>query len=231
MQPYYDADGITIYHADCREALPRLDVAGAAIVTDPPYGTGGWRRDASGAGRNPSGSLVIEEWDDGAVDWLGLLPVRACVSFWPAGGAMSLLNAAHAIGYTKHRALYMRKRDPKPTLGGRTRWSVEPIWVLSGDGFVLHGGDDVIEASTPRKGRDADATGHPYEKPIEVMLWLVAKLPPDLVIVDPFLGSGTTAVACKRLGRRCIGIEQRADYCEIAARRLSQGVMRFDDAA
>lgn len=231
MIPYYDHAGITIYNGDCKEVLPTLPAGRYAFATDPPYGTGGWRRTEAGAGRNPSGSLVVEKWDDGAVDWLGLLPVEVCASFWPPARTMHLLSKAHGLGYEKHRALYMRKRDPKPMPGGRTRWSVEPIWVLSRDGFVLTGGDDVIEVSTPRMGRDADATGHPYEKPLEALTWLLAKLPADLTIVDPFLGSGTTAVACKQLGRRCVGVEMSAAYCAIAARRLSQEVLDLGEAA
>jgi site-specific DNA-methyltransferase (adenine-specific) len=221
VKPYYNHEGITIYHGDCREVLPILQAD--IIVTDPPYGTGGWRRTTSGAGSNPSGALVQEAWDDGAVDWIGVVDAPV-LTFWPPAKTSALLNAANAAGLTKHRALYMRKRDPKPMPGGRTRWSVEPIWALSRDGFLLYGGDDVIEVSTPRLGRDADATGHPYEKPIEALLWLIGKTS-AATICDPFMGSGTTLRAAKNLGRRAIGIELEERYCEIAARRLGQEVL------
>jgi site-specific DNA-methyltransferase (adenine-specific) len=210
-----------LHHGDCLDILPTLPSDRYAIVTDPPYGTGGWRRTASGAGSNPSGSLVIEAWDDGAVEWIGVLPAVVIASFWPSCSAMRFLTRAHEANYTKHRALYMRKRDPKPMPGGRTRWSVEPIWVLSSDGFVLHGGDDVIEASTPRLGRDRHATGHPYQKPLKVMEWIISKLPDDLTIVDPFMGSGTTGHACVNLRRRFIGIERDAGYFKIAQERIA----------
>jgi site-specific DNA-methyltransferase (adenine-specific) len=118
----------------------------------------------------------------------------------------------------------MRKRDPKPMPGGRTAWSVEPIWVLSRDGFVLMGGDDVYEASTPRLGRDTDATGHPYQKPLEVMEWLIGKTSSPLII-DPFMGSGTTLLAAKNLGRKAIGIENDEQWCDTVARRLAQEVL------
>jgi site-specific DNA-methyltransferase (adenine-specific) len=228
VRPYYAKDSIVIYHADCREVLPSLCFD--LVVTDPPYGTGGWRRTCAGAGGDPSGSLVTEPWDDGALDWLSLLP--ACVpvmTFWPAARTSCLLNAANLLGLTKHRTLYMRKRDPKPMPAGRTKWSVEPVWVLSRDGFVLSGGDDVFEATTPRKGRDGEATGHPYQKPVEVVRWLIAKTA-AVTVCDPFMGSGTTLRAAKDLGRSAVGVEADERWCEVAARRLSQGVLPFDAA-
>jgi len=229
MQPYYEHAGITIYHGDCRDVLSGFSDVDL-IFSDPPYGTGGWRRDRSGNGHDPSASLIVESWDDGAVDWLGLLPpsVRACAAFWPAARTRRLLVAADAAGLTKHRTLYMRKRDPKPMPAGRIRWSVEPIWVLSRDGYVLLGGDDVYETTTPRLGRDSEAVDHPYQKPLDVVLWALGKLDGAL-ICDPFLGSGTTLAAAKLLGRRAIGIEIEERYCEIAARRLSQEVMELHD--
>jgi site-specific DNA-methyltransferase (adenine-specific) len=226
MQPYYEHNGITIYHARCEDVLPgiALDPASALIVTDPDYGTGGWRRVESGAGSNPAAQLIQEEWDQGSTEWLRLVASCPVFSFWPSCYARHLLNTAVDVGLVKHRSLYMRKRDPKPQVGGRIRWSVEPIWVLSPDGFVLEGGDDVYEASTPRLGRDRDATGHPYQKPLGVMLWLIGKTDRPL-IVDPKMGSGSTLVAAKILGRQAIGIEMQEQWCETTARRLEQEVL------
>lgn len=228
MEPYYDDNrGVQIYHGRCEDVLPCLTGIDL-IFSDPPYGTGGWRRTASGNGGNPSASLVHESWDDGDLAWLGLVPVsaRACVLFWPPARTKRLLIAADERGYIKHRTLYMRKRDPKPMPGGRTRWSVEPIWVVSRDGFVLVGGDDVFETTTPRMGRDIEAVGHPYQKPLDVVLWAMGKCESAL-LCDPFMGSGTTLEAAKRLGRRAIGIEINEAYAEIAARRLQQEVMEL----
>lgn len=222
MRPYYEANGITIYHGDCRAILPAL-CGVDLIVTDPPYGTGGWRRTTSGAGSNPAASLIQEDWDDGLVDWVALT-TAPILTFWPPAKTSHLLNAAIASGRTKHRALYMRKRDPKPMPGGRTSWSVEPVWSLSADGFLLYGGDDVIEVSTPRLGRDRDATGHPYEKPLRAMTWLIGKTGAQTVC-DPFMGSGSTLVAAKALGRCAIGIETDEQYVNVAIDRLQQEVL------
>lgn len=225
MTPYYERGGITIYHADCRD-VPRT-LPESAIVTDPPYGTGGWRRTAPGMGADCRGSLIREDWDAGDTDWLEAASARVVFTFWPAGGALPLLAAAERVGLIKHRAIYMRKRDPKPMMDGRTRMSVEPIWVLSPDGFVMRGGDDVFDASTPRLGRDTDATGHPYEKPVEVMRWIIGKCDAPLIL-DPFMGSGATLRAAMDLGRMAIGIERDERWCEIAANRLAQEVLPME---
>lgn len=226
MKPYYEQDGCTIYHGDCllMNQWPSHD----CVVTDPPYGTGGWRRPTSGAGRNPAATLFREHWDKGSVDWLAFTQAPI-LTFWPAQFTEQLLTKATDTDRHKHRALYMRKLDPKPQVGGRVKWSMEPIWVLSGDGFLLYGGDDVVDATTPRVGRDGDANGHPYQKPEHVMTWMVSKLPPSvLTVIDPFMGSGTTLVAAKRLGKSAVGIEQDEQYCEIAAKRLQQGALPLE---
>jgi site-specific DNA-methyltransferase (adenine-specific) len=217
--PYYQDDLVTLYHADCRELLPGIEAD--VVVTDPPYGTGGWRRPESGAGSSPIAGLMREEWDDGAVDWLTLRPT---LTFWPAARTWKLLLAANDVGLTKHRALYWQKPDPKPQVGGRVRWSIEPVWVLSTDGFLLYGDTDLFRESAVRMNRDAEAVGHQYQKPESVMRWLVGKTQAG-TILDPFSGSGSTLVAAKSLNRRSIGIEIEERYCEIAANRCRQEVL------
>jgi site-specific DNA-methyltransferase (adenine-specific) len=66
-----------------------------------------------------------------------------------------------------------------------------------------------------------ERSDHPTVKPLDLMRWLTTLVaPPDGLVLDPFLGSGTTAAACAALGRRCVGIEMDERYCEIAAARV-----------
>lgn len=109
----------TLYLGDCREILPTLPSADA-LITDPPYGTGGWRRAESGKGSNPAAKLVKEAWDDGANDWLALA-LCPVLTFWPSAHMPQLMEAARHAGYCKFRMLYMRKLDPKPQMAGAFR--------------------------------------------------------------------------------------------------------------
>ncbi len=70
-----------------------------------------------------------------------------------------------------------------------------------------------------------DGFDHPTQKPLNIMRWCLSFCPDAQIILDPFMGSGTTLRAAKDLGRKAIGIEIEERYCEIAAKRLSQEVM------
>lgn len=74
------------------------------------------------------------------------------------------------------------------------------------------------------KNVSKDKTAHPCQMPLEVMKNIIGILPPDAVIVDPFMGSGTTGVACAELGRKFIGIEMDAKYFRIAEQRIEAAI-------
>jgi site-specific DNA-methyltransferase (adenine-specific) len=241
----YAANRIRIYNGRWQDVPWRDHVGvghhqGLVIVTDPPYGTGGWRRNATGQGSDPKATLTKEKWDDGNLDWfldfhnntnVDIYPA-AVLTFWSAAHTWELLDQSRKVGLFKHRTLYYRKLDPKPGMSSRTRWSIEPIWVLSPDGFQLYGDtEDIITSSAPRAGRDAGASGHPYEKPLKVMLWLLAKVADevkseDLVVVDPFGGTGTTAHACLLLGLPCVTAEADEAWAHHTRRRIETAALQ-----
>ena len=103
--------------------------------------------------------------------------------------------------------------------------SDEEIYVL-GDGWdvsvlPLKRQGSVIPVGGAVGGVRNARFGHPTPKPVELMVSLIERCPPG-VIVDPFAGSGATLMACRRLGRRCIGVELDERYCEGAVKRLTE---------
>jgi site-specific DNA-methyltransferase (adenine-specific) len=204
VTPYYEADGIAIYHGDCREILARV-AAGAVVVTDQPYGTG-WVR---GGGKQGEFRAQRERpgWDVFDVAWVALAAgAKRIASFTPCDRLEEMTAAVDAPA-----VLYYLKTNVRPGATNR-----EPIVVSP------------VPARGPWKiaAYNGDAPFHPCQKPDPVMRWLISVVadPGDL-IVDPFMGSGSTLRAAKDLGFRAIGIEAEERYCEIAARRLGQGVL------
>lgn len=208
MKPYYEADGITIYHGDCLEVLP--SVAADVMVADPPFGMGyksGW------SGRSIAGDNSTAVRDAALVVW-GERPAL-------------LFGRWDCQRPTGVRMLLTWDKGDWPGMGDLLLpWgpSTEEIYVL-GSGFVGKRGGSVI-----RCDRLVGATLHPNEKPVPLLERLLCHCP-EGVVVDPFMGVGTTLVAAKQLGRRAIGIEIEERYCEIAARRLSQRVFDFRGGA
>jgi DNA modification methylase len=213
VTPYYDQDGVTIYHADAREVADWL--AGDVLVTDPPYGIGYSSGKAGTLPRSIEGDedVSLRDW---ALDAWGERPALVFGSW-------------RRPRPTNTRALLVW--DTKGALGmGALDIPWKPahqeVYVL-GRGFTGRRGTDVLTFA-PVQAMAENGRVHPHEKPVELMRALIAKCPPG-VVVDPFAGSGTTLRAAKDMGRRAIGIEVDERYCEIAARRLGQGVLDLDD--
>jgi DNA modification methylase len=217
MNPYYQHDGITIYHGDCREILPQLPKVDL-VLTDPPYGIDLRNHDTAGI----SGRVSIS------------------VSDYRVAGDQSGEVARFVIEWATSLSLpiivFASPKNPWPYV-----WRQSLVWDKGG--AVGGGGDiatcwkfdwELIQVARTGKlngSRDCsvlrfpigmgDLHYHPTEKPVSLISYLAMKTTQsgDLIL-DPFLGSGTTLVACKRLGRQGIGIEIEEKYCEIAAKRV-----------
>lgn len=214
--PYYADESVSLYLGDCREITSWLEAD--ALVTDPPYGIS-YRSNArrQTLARSIAGDKDTTARDDALAAW---------------GDRPALIFGTWRIPRPERtRALLVW--DTKGALGmGAMDLPWKPahqeIYVL-GKGFQGHRDSDVLTVA-PVQSLGYNGRTHPHEKPVDLLLRLIDKCPPG-VIADPFSGSGSTLVAAKRLGRKAIGVELDERYCEIAAKRLTQGALDFGEAA
>jgi DNA modification methylase len=217
LTPYYEQDGITIYHGDCRDVLPQLPKVGH-VLTDPPYGIGASSHQGS----------VENGWRDyGRQDWDSARPSRDLV-------AEVIAKAEHAIVWGANYMIDALPWEPKHKWliwdKGQSDFSLadaELAW-CSWDGAIRR----LVYA---RALALKDGKQHPTQKPVEIMTWCLTSFPnfqhASGPVLDPFMGSGTTLVAAKKLNWSAIGIEREERYCEIAAQRLSQGALPMEFSA
>ena len=233
---YYDEDGVTIYHGDCIEILPELEVA-ALIATDPPYGTGlvyadtfidslagdeywSWFRRVVTMMRERGKTVIfthrnhslkyLHDWD-----WVGVWHKPASFGV-RIGNSPILPHWEPVYFYGMHnRGLGSYSADV---------FSYMPVKALRGRGMPPSVMLDRREWQCAAKNGQ-----HPTPKPIELIQhWIEIFTQPGDLVIDPFMGSGTTCMACKKLGRRAIGIEIVESFCELSANRCAQTVMFSD---
>jgi site-specific DNA-methyltransferase (adenine-specific) len=216
VKPYFDDGQCVIYHGDCREILPRM--AGDVLVTDPPFGIG-WSR-ATWAD-DPAVYPELMHWLVAEGNRIG----GWCFIFQ----AMPNVGRFHEWFPPGWRIFAACKNfaQIRPT-GVWYSWDPVVFW-NSGPNSGPNSGHvnrDYYVGNVA--GCFGEKSGHPCPKPLDTMVHLVQLAAPvGGVIVDPFMGSGTTLRAAKDCGRRAIGIEIEERYCEIAAKRLAQQVMEF----
>ena len=245
LAPYYDEDGITIYCGDCREIIPSLpDGCADMILTDPPYGHNNnddgdliQRREAAlglppSAGSNPRPIANDGPEANELVRWFFNQTKRllrhggCCCCCCCCGGGPDPQFARWSLWLDEALGFKQAVVWDKGGLGMgwhyRRNYELMLVGEKPGGPCKWYGGSS--QANVVRiNGIKPDADEHPTPKPVELMALFARlhSLPGDLIL-DPFLGAGTTLVAAKRLGRRAIGIEIEERYCEMAVRRLSQ---------
>ena len=209
MDPYYSDDSVTIYHGDCRDILPALTFD--VIVTDPPYGI------AYYPGMHPNGlefEPIAGDGDNDLGSWIANHEAPRVVC-----GAD---NFAHRLPPGGTWSVWDKRVSPAADriLGS----PFELIWAV-GHGSrkrhiyrIQHGGAVNADKANQRRV-------HPTQKPVTLMKRLIADHFPTGVIVDPFMGAGSTLRAAKDLGRRAVGIEIEERYCAAAVARLAQEVL------
>lgn len=185
---------------DCQQIMPLLGRVDA-VVTDPPYGLGKRMQGGTwGAKDHNSGFL---RWDLETPDWL----VGKLV------GVPSIVWGGNYLPFPPSRCwLIWNKVNAVPTMA-----DFEQAWT---------------NLDRPSKRMDLPVGrvefGHPTQKPLALMEWCLGFLPNAQTILDPFMGSGTTLVACAKLGRKGIGVELDPEYFDIACRRVEQAYRQPD---
>lgn len=204
-----------LYRGDAREVLGSLSGVDS-LITDPPYGiaggSGGDSRDFS------KGAYIATDWDD-TEDYIE----QVCVEI--VQRALAISGRAAITPGIRCMHMYPRARDigcfwtpASMTHGPWGFTNFQPI-LYYGKDFragkgALPSGRSLTEA--------AEKNGHPCPKPLQAWKWLVEKASqPGELVLDPFMGSGTTGVCCETMGRRFIGIEIEKKYFDIACERIA----------
>lgn len=239
MKPYYQDDAVMIYHGDSFDIIHNLSGIGA-VVTDPPYSSGGMFR----SDRNKS---TIEKYVQSGteahrpefsgdnrdqrsfVTWCSMwmnAARRSCVpgapilSFSDWRQIPSMSDALQAGGWIWLNLATWWKPGIRMQRG---RFSSSAEYVLYGSNGPINegaGSPQNVFSSAPVQGKE-----HIAQKPLSVMKWAMQVIPANSLILDPFCGSGTTLEAAKAIGLRAIGIDVDEGSCEISARRMSQEVL------
>lgn len=222
MNPYYEHAGITIYYGDCRNMFGLFpDGSLDCIVADPPYGLGELSGTIAKA-RNKNAYAGKHFIDDEDYIRNHVAPVIKEYTAIAKGRALVTPGVPNMFCYPSPRAV---GGFYQPAAAGMSPWGFagyNPVLFYGKDPRDGKGQSNVMTKLTDKASDDR----HPCAKPMSAMLWMVNKgtLEGELLL-DPFMGVGTTLVAAKALGRRAIGIEIEESYCEIAAKRLAQEVL------
>jgi site-specific DNA-methyltransferase (adenine-specific) len=246
VKPYCDEGGITIYHGDCREILPELAHESVTLLwTDPPYGHGNHVSDFNarlntlrGLENKPianDGGEEMREVVDAALQLVVPLLRQdcccCCCCCCGGGGPRPtfawLAQRMDCEGLEFFHSVIWDKVNPG--LGWRYRRQHEMVMVAHRKGGKLAWADEDLAVPNvislfPNRDRQ-----HPNEKPVDLSARFVEwHTRPGELVLDPFMGSGTTLRAAKDAGRSAIGIEVDERYCEIAAARMGQEVLDLE---
>lgn len=251
MTPYYQESGVTIYHANCFQALHLAPIVDC-VIADPPYG------DTSLA------------WDRRVTGWANCVARRcsSAGSMWVFGSMRFFLEdvrefdewtLAQDVIWEKHNgssfhadrfkrvhehavqfyrgdwaSVYKSPVTTDDATARTVRRKQRPPHTghIEAGAYVSHdGGPRLMRSVIAVRSCHGEAV-HPTQKPIGILTPLLRySCKPGGTVLDPFMGSGSTLIAAKALGLRAVGIEIEEKYCEIAAKRLAQGVLDLQEEA
>ena len=226
LSPYYDHNGITIYHGDCREILPKLEPVDL-LLTDPPYAIG----HVDGAGFSANSGTFYQSEELGAMLDFDLTEYAALLS-----ASADQIVAFHSRDLIRDYADFILREFGRYDLHVWHKTNAIPfvnnMWISDLE-YIAVGYRSKQHAKVPSGMKSkvyssgiltGDGKVHPTQKPLGLILKYLTVLNPATV-VDPFMGAGTTLVGAKQLGIRAVGIEVNQTYCDHAVQRLAQEVM------
>ena len=221
----------TLYLGDCLEIMPTLDKVDA-VITDPPYGIG-FKYESS-----------YNDTADGYGEWLWnilSLAEAKCQPLSPIFVFQAMLNVRKFSEWfpRKYRIFAAAKNfvQMRPIA---MQYAFDPVvvWWTDGQGRPWSKGTNnrdwfVANTASEISNHDNLEKGHPCPRPLDLMIHIVQQwVRPYSIVLDPFMGSGTTGVACANLGRKFIGIEIEEKYFDIACKRIETAYSQprlFDD--
>ena len=214
----------TLYLGDCREVLPTIGRVDA-VVTDPPYGVNG------GSGTK---GLASAKTKYAATDWADTPNYIAEVCAPMVAAALAIATRGLVFPGAPNAFKYPHPTDMgcvyQPAAIGMSKWgrvTFQPVLFYGKDpraGLTIQ---PIHYINTER----SEDCGHPCPKPLGLMKWAVRRASLDNeIILDPFMGSGTTGVACVKTGRKFIGIELDRGYFDIAVKRIEKAIAERDAA-
>ena len=246
-EPYYSHAGITIYHADCRAILPH--VTADVVVTSPPYNT--LPLSARPSGLHAERRSGVNQWMTRAsLGYSDNMPESDYQS-WLCGIMHLCSDRVRGLVWMNHKVRYRDGAAVHPIRFIDLPIYAEVVWdrrvsmalnckrfAPSHEGLWAFGVPHVWNDEYNTRMTvwaipfDRDPNDHPCAFPLEIARRpILSSSDEDDTILDPFMGSGTTLVAAKQLGRKAIGIEIEERYCEIAAKRLAQEVLPLEPEA
>jgi len=215
FKPYYESGGITIYNGDSKKILPWLERFDL-LLTDPPYGID----ESSKKQKTRQGHGLANQRNYGEYAWDKEAPPKWFLDSAQQAADTAILWGGNYYGLPASSCWLVWDKDNGDTdfadceLAWTNMQRAVRKFKWKWQGMLQENMGDKKEHRV-----------HPTQKPLALMRWCLSLVPDAESVLDPFMGSGTTLVASKLEGRRCVGIEINEAYCEAAAKRLSQGTL------
>jgi site-specific DNA-methyltransferase (adenine-specific) len=217
-KPFYEDKWVKIFHGDCREILPTLDVKVDLVLTDPPYGLNIAKTGkVGGMNKAQPKQYIASDWDSERlnIDIINVIRSKSVNQIIFGGNYIADLLPPSPCWIVWDKDNTGNFADCELAWTSFKTATRKYLWRWNG---MLQ------EAGTPKEYRY-----HPTQKPDGLFSAILSGYSlPEETILDPFLGSGTTCYCAKKLNRYSIGLEIEEKYCEIAAKRCMQESFEFD---